>query len=1119
MEKIREEYAILSAVCDLGKKNLYTAYQQLCNLLERICKENIEDSSLQMTDMAARISFISAKLKLTMAEQNKLHTVRIVSNYVLNHRIEPGLKDLLRDVKTVARLVERLYAEQIPVDLLALLPEKDVFPPIGRKEQKHILYMRVCYQRQDENFLYVIRLDESEEEELKVHYRTSELEEDFKDTCKVLWPHAQLNLLDVDVQEDKTLMPDFIVLEPDYLFNISSLAECYKDYGAHPANYLLSRLALPANTRALLLGNITNLFLDEWINNDEVSYQDAMKKAFRNYPLEIFSCEELKNPEEEKAFFRDCKMHFEHIRQIVTGTFKELGYDLKKEDAVVEPAYFCEALGLQGRLDYMQRDMSAFIEMKSGKADEFTVPGMIIPRENNLTQMLLYQAILQYSMGQDHRHVRPYLLYTRYPLLYPARPLWKKVKQIINLRNRIVANEYETQHHRDMDFTASLLQQISPEVLNEKKLRGKYWDLLKRDIDTFQHLFSLLTELEKRYFYSVYHFITTELYTSKSGDGDAHYEGKRGASALWLNTIEEKNESGEILYDLQLEKNDGERLTFRISEIPLLPNFRNGDVVALYLRDEETDNVTNRQVLKGSIESIDGERLVVVLRNPQRIFEKLPRNSRYAIEHDVMDAAFTAMYHGLAGFLNANKERRDLLLTERLPQSEWSAETDVDDDFKRVSRKALMAKDYFLLMGPPGSGKTSHALKQMVTDFLKSSEDSLILLMAYTNRAVDEICKALSSIEGKPDFLRIGNEMSCEETYRSHLLSNRMGAFSNRKEAMTALNKIRVFVGTIISLSDKDALFKLKHFDMAIIDEASQVLEPQLLNLLCARNVNGNNAIGKFVMIGDYKQLPAVVMQRKEQSKIDDDLLLAQGFRNLNESLFERLYRCLMHASGDVQGSYDILLRQGRMNPAVATFSNEAFYRGALVSAGLPHQCDSLELSPSLPKDQFAELMLQRVAFIPSKAEPWEHSAKMNRMEAEICARIAENVYEQYSSDFNADVTLGIITPYRSQIVVIKRAIAALNVESLNKITVDTVERFQGSERDVIIYSFCVNHTYQLDFLSNLTEEDGVPIDRKLNVALTRARRQMFLTGVPELLALNPIYKRLLKQIPFKEIM
>lgn len=75
------------------------------------------------------------------------------------------------------------------------------------------------------------------------------------------------------------------------------------------------------------------------------------------------------------------------------------------------------------------------------------------------------------------------------------------------------------------------------------------------------------------------------------------------------------------------------------------------------------------------------------------------------------------------------------------------------------------------------------------------------------------------------------------------------------------------------------------------------------------------------------------------------------------------------------------------------------------------------------------------------------------------------------------------------------------------------MERFQGSERDVIIYSFCVNYPYQLKFLSNLTEEEGVLIDRKLNVALTRARKQMFITGVPELLERNPLYKSLLKLI------
>lgn len=137
----------------------------------------------------------------------------------------------------------------------------------------------------------------------------------------------------------------------------------------------------------------------------------------------------------------------------------------------------------------------------------------------------------------------------------------------------------------------------------------------------------------------------------------------------------------------------------------------------------------------------------------------------------------------------------------------------------------------------------------------------------------------------------------------------------------------------------------------------------------------------------------------------------------------------------------------------------------------------------------------------------------MNQSEACIVARLADAVYRQYTAlgDFSPQTTLGVITPYRSQIALIRKEIEALGIAELDGILVDTVERFQGSERDVIIYSFCVNRPYQLKFLANLTEDNGVLVDRKLNVALTRARKQMFIVGVPELLELNPIYADLLR--------
>ena len=145
---------------------------------------------------------------------------------------------------------------------------------------------------------------------------------------------------------------------------------------------------------------------------------------------------------------------------------------------------------------------------------------------------------------------------------------------------------------------------------------------------------------------------------------------------------------------------------------------------------------------------------------------------------------------------------------------------------------------------------------------------------------------------------------------------------------------------------------------------------------------------------------------------------------------------------------------------------------------------------------------------------PWDES---NRNEARMVADCAERVWQEAPEAFDAYRTLGIITPYRSQIALIKKELQAKGIPQLMDVSVDTVERYQGSERDVIIYSFCVNYRHQLKFLPNLTEENGVVIDRKLNVALTRARKRLVVIGVPDLLSIDPIYRKLIDFLAHKE--
>ena len=189
------------------------------------------------------------------------------------------------------------------------------------------------------------------------------------------------------------------------------------------------------------------------------------------------------------------------------------------------------------------------------------------------------------------------------------------------------------------------------------------------------------------------------------------------------------------------------------------------------------------------------------------------------------------------------------------------------------------------------------------------------------------------------------------------------------------------------------------------------------------------------------------------------------------------------------------------------------YHKEQLEPVPLEHQLDA-SLHYELPSEDATDDLLkqQRVIFIDSGfSKDSGFSDKVNPVEARIVADLLRRICRFYGDRFDPQKTVGVIVPYRNQIAMIRQEITQLGLPQLELISIDTVERYQGSQRDVIVYSFTVNRPYQLDFLtSNCFTEEGRIIDRKLNVAITRARKQMLMTGNASLLRRNPVFAQLI---------
>ncbi len=846
------------------------------------------------------------------------------------------------------------------------------------------------------------------------------------------------------------------------LIDISALASCFKEYGPHPLHYIF-RLLQPVTPSAYnLLGNAVNNMFDAVVSSTtdaspqapQSSLNDILQSSWHDDALLYL---DVDDEQLRKVYFNTVQQQYDNVRQIVGQDFARQQIDASQ--AWLEPSFVSPELGLSGRMDLLdlQPDHASIVELKSGKRNEWQGHA----KQAHRVQTMLYAEVLHRCMGIPHNQIHSYLHYNTYPLL-EAQPFPDELcEQALQLRDEIqdILHQIATGNGRHF-FTRQAIEEMYPGA------NGKLWQQYDKP-----RLLELIAPIEaapadvRDWFFTRLEFILREE-ELQAQQPEALSLRSLPLIALQVN---EKEEITDFVLSLKCEELE------RSEE----HDFRLGDPVILYPMLSPNTQRQNVIILRGSIADITEASITIRLRHPERpchfslqtaLTPKLstldsepsPLNSTppFALEHDTINSSIAQVC-------------RSLYSSILIPNSSFPS-------------------NYRLIVGPPGTGKTSVTLRNIVQD-LYDNTTQRVLLLAFTHRAVDEICATLDNV---CPYVRLGSLTDTPEAFRPRLLQQIIDQCSQRTELRRRLDAERFYVGTSARLLAMPHLFDLLDFDTIIVDEASQLLDHQVIGIL-------KHARKECILIGDPKQLPAVTLQEGAQSLFEQLYRKVEKCEKFEESEKSERFKCsngptprtsLTHQSP--HSSITLLSRQGRMHPEIARFANEMFYSSQLQPVGLPHQLEQ-------------EALMPRYAFIDVPSAPL--GTKANPAEAHMVARLVlriAEIYQQHGLEWD-DHTLGIIVPYRQQIAAIRREMEQ-QCDMAQAINIDTVERYQGSQRDIIIFTTTVSTPDQLDLLSAPIYLDGQLIDRKLNVALTRARKHLFIVGNRKLLLQSPIYATLL---------
>ena len=812
-----------------------------------------------------------------------------------------------------------------------------------------------------------------------------------------------------------TSKSSYVVLEPDFLVDVTAI----RSWVQCPRMYYLNKLsAIPLNY-PVIKGTIVHEVFGDLLRGREfdAAIEDRIEEAGLELGLLGRDIEEVEGEVRQNAAAIE--------GWLSQGTLTDED-EWRSEYTLISPTF-----GLKGRADALRRGMP--VELKTGKNTSRD------PRFQDKIQAACYALMLEErGVNVDYGT----LLYTKNTTLErteesgdlsPAKEFTMGrglLEFVVRSRNELAALEargeiptgYEADAKCEYCFEQDTCMVVSGRLGQESKAGAVGRPIPADELEYFERFYAAI-EAERRAVHAEYR-------------------------KLWEQTAQERADDDRALIDLDPlghREVDGNRWELRARKPrEAVSKLREGDVALA-----SDGNPVEGHAELCRITQLD-EEIIVTTDEPV----DLRRLDVYPSELSV-DRMLTALHDTV---LKSSPERKDVLFGRREPEFEDRTETFIDNNEgqNRAVNLAVNAEDCALIHGPPGTGKT-YTIARLIRALVDRGDR--VLLTAFTNRAVDNALEALRA-QGFDDICRVGTETGIRED----MLDVRLETRGDPHERAAELRNAPVVAATTASCGSR--VMREQSFDVAVVDEASQLTEPAAMAAL--------NRADRFVLVGDHEQLPPVVQSVDREVETDVDPADANP---LSTSLFERLIDNYPEASV-------MLTSQYRMSQRIQAFSSAEFYDGALRPAtgavaaqSLTAVCDPAELPAEL-RDQ--------VTFLDPGGQ---RVGNTNPTEAE---RVAETVDAFVAAGVDPD-TIGVIAPFRAQVAEISRRV---------EVTVDTVDRFQGSSKEIIIVSFVA--TGQLE--GPLFEDH-----RRINVALTRAKKGLVLIGDHSALTAEPFYNRLLQ--------